>query len=338
MGVEFSGRVAERARLSAAAARTARTMERSLAVPTATSVREVPAAMLLENRRLVIEALPGPVSVTHLIGYAVVRALADVPEMNTAYLEDRGSPAVLRPAGVNLGVLVDAVGPGGQRRIRTPSVKRADSLDFRAFHAEYAGLVESARTGRLGVTDMLGATISITNPGTMGTGHSVPRLMAGQGAIIGVGAVEYPAAFRGCGDAVLIGLAIGKVLTLTSTYDHRVIQGASSAEYLRRVQDLLLGADGFYEKILASLDYPWPPYQWGRDETVPEQERAARVRALIAAYRTLRPGATVDIAAHGLTVWDLDREFSVDGSPGRPSLPAGKTMKLREIIAEFRRA
>ena len=147
MSVGFHGRGAEHVRLSAAAARTARTMERSLTVPTATSVRQVPATVLLENRQLVIEALPGPISVTHLIGYALVRALADVPEMNSAYLEDGGTPAVLRPAEVNLGILVDTVGPDGQRRIRAPSIKHADSLDFRAFHAAYTGLVKCARTG-----------------------------------------------------------------------------------------------------------------------------------------------------------------------------------------------
>src|SRR5215831_14557640 len=232
-------------RLRGASARTATNMMASLTVPTATSVRPVPAKLLIDNRIVINNHLGrgrgGKVSFTHLIGYAIVQALDSAPEMNRAYTEVDGKPAVVRPEHVNLGLAIDIVGRDGTRQLLVPSIKAAEAMDFRQFWMAYEDIVRRARTGKLTVEDYAGTTITLTNPGTIGTEHSVPRLMAGQGCIVGVGAMEYPAAYQGASDETLARLAISKTVTLTSTYDHRIIQGAQSGEFLRVIHGLLLG-------------------------------------------------------------------------------------------------
>ena len=198
-----------------AAARTATNMEASLAVPTATSVRAIPAKLLIDNRIVINNHLKrgrgGKVSFTHLIGYAIVRALAAMPEMNTAFAEVDGKPVLVRPEHVNFGLAIDLQKGDGSRQLVVPNIKAADTLDFRQFWAAYEEIVRKARNNKLTIEDFQGTTISLTNPGTIGTVHSVPRLMPGQGAIIGVGAMEYPAEFAGASEETLARLAISKV-------------------------------------------------------------------------------------------------------------------------------
>ena len=311
-------------------------MESSLAVPTATSVRAVPARLLEDNRTVVNRQLArargGKVSFTHLIGFAIVQAAAEMPVMNGAYATEDGKPAVVHPDHVNLGLAIDLV-KGSQRQLVVPNIKSAETLDFALFWSAYEDLVRRARAGRLTADDFAGTTITLTNPGGIGTVHSVPRLMAGQGAIIGVGAMEYPAEFRGAAPETLARLAVSKVLTLTSTYDHRIIQGAQSGEFLRRVDALLLGADRFYDRIFASLRIPYEPVRWVDDIPVTHEgdlDKGSRVMELIHAYRVrghlmadtdplefkIRSHPDLDIVEHGLTLWDLDREFPVGGFAG----------------------
>ena len=168
-------------------------MEQSLTVPTATSVRAVPAKLLEDNRTVInrhlARARGGKVSFTHLIGFAMVRALRDFPEMNASYTEANGKPAVLSPDHIGLGLAIDLV-KGDQRQLVVASIKRAETLDFAQFYSAYEDIVRRARAGKLTTDDFAGTTISLTNPGTIGTVHSVPRLMQGQGTIIGVGALE----------------------------------------------------------------------------------------------------------------------------------------------------
>ena len=220
-------------------------MTASLAVPTATSVRAVPAKLLADNRIVINNHLRrgrgGKVSFTHLIGYAVVTALAALPEMNDSYTEENGKPAVARPDHVNLGLAIDVHTADGGRQLLVPNIKAAEEMDFRQFWTTYEDVVRRARAGKLAVTDFQGTTATITNPGTIGTEHSVPRLMAGQGCIVGVGAMEYPAAYAGASEETVARLAVSKSVTLTSTYDHRIIQGAQSGEFLQRIHRLLLG-------------------------------------------------------------------------------------------------
>ena len=344
---------AEEIRLRGAAARTAGNMEASLAVPTATSVRTIPAKLLIDNRIVINNHLKrgrgGKVSFTHLIGFAIVRALASMPEMNCAYTEVDGKPVLIRPEHVNFGLAIDLQKPDGQRQLVVPNIKAADTLDFRQFWAAYEEIVRKARNNKLTPEDFQGTTISLTNPGTIGTVHSVPRLMPGQGTIIGVGAMEYPAEFAGASDETLARMGISKVMTLTSTYDHRIIQGAQSGEFLRRIHQLLLGEDGFYDEIFEALRIPYEPVRWVQDISASHEDdvdKVARVHELIHAYRVRghlmadtdpleykqRRHPDLDILQHGLTLWDLEREFATGGFGGKP------TMKLRDILGVLRMA
>src|SRR5256712_11783539 len=228
--------------LTGPAARLAQNMTDSLSVPTAPSYRDVPVDTLDARRRELNARLASSgkkISFTHLIGFAIVQAAKQFPVMTHAFQEVDGKPHRFDPRGVSLGLAVDVEKKDGSRALLVPVIKRADALDFAVFHATYETLVEKARAGRLLPDDFAGATITLTNPGTIGTVASVPRLMKGQGSIIATGAIRQ------------IGPA--KVMTITSTYDHRVIQGAESGMFLRRLDDLLQGADGFYESVFESL-------------------------------------------------------------------------------------
>ncbi|MGQ0624723.1 MAG: multifunctional oxoglutarate decarboxylase/oxoglutarate dehydrogenase thiamine pyrophosphate-binding subunit/dihydrolipoyllysine-residue succinyltransferase subunit [Sporichthyaceae bacterium] len=337
--------------LKGPAARVVVNMEASLTVPTATSVRAVPAKLLIDNRIVINNHLRrargGKVSFTHLIGYALVRALADVPAMNCCYAEVNGKPAIIDPGQVNLGLAIDITKPDGSRALLVPSIKNAGAMDFAAFWNAYEDIVRRARGNKLTVDDFVGTTISITNPGTIGTVHSVPRLMQSQGAIIGVGAMEYPAEFAGASPETLSAMAVSKTMTLTSTYDHRIIQGAQSGEFLRRMNELLLG-DDFFNEVFRALRIPYEPIRWETDIAASHEDQVskqARVHELIDAYRTRghlmadtdpleyqqRSHPDLDIVTHGLTLWDLDREF-VSGT----AFALSGLMKLRDILGVLR--
>ncbi|GAA0282706.1 multifunctional oxoglutarate decarboxylase/oxoglutarate dehydrogenase thiamine pyrophosphate-binding subunit/dihydrolipoyllysine-residue succinyltransferase subunit [Cryptosporangium japonicum] len=334
-----------------AAARIVQNMETSLEVPTATSVRAVPAKLVSDNRIVINSNLArsrgGKVSFTHLIGYALIKAVATHPEMNNSFTEVDGKPALVIPGQVNLGLAIDLQQKDGSRSLVVASIKGCESMNFQQFWQAYEDIVRKARNGKLTADDFAGTTISLTNPGGIGTVHSMPRLTKGQGAIVGVGAMEYPAEFSGLSEEQLAASAISKVITLTSTYDHRIIQGAQSGEFLKRMHQLLLGADGFYDEIFASLRIPYEPVRWVRDVTTVHEgeiDKTSRILELIHSYRVRghlmadtdpleyrqRRHADLDILEHGLTLWDLDRPFPVGGFAGQ------KTMKLREILGVLR--
>ena len=250
-------------------ARVVQSMEASLTVPTATSVRAIPAKLMIDNRIVINNHLKrtrgGKVSFTHIIAYAMIKALRTMPEMNAFYGELDGKPALGKPEHINLGIAIDLAKPDGTRQLLVPSIKGCEALDFGQFWVAYEETVKKARGGTLTVEDYAGTTVSLTNPGTIGTVHSVPRLVQGQGLIIGVGAMDYPAEFQGASEATLARMAISKVITLTSTYDHRVIQGAQSGDFLRRIHELLLGEDNFYDEIFTALRIPYEPIRWASD-------------------------------------------------------------------------
>ena len=228
--------------LTGPAARLAQNMTDSLSVPTATSFRDVPVDTLDARRRELNARLASSgkkISFTHLIGFAIVQAAKQFPVMTHAFQEVDGKPHRFDPRGVSLGLAVDVEKKDGSRALLVPVIKRADALDFAAFHATYETLVEKARAGRLLPDDFAGATITLTNPGTIGTVASVPRLMKGQGSIIATGAIRQIGATR--------------VMTLTSTYDHRVIQGAESGMFLRKLDAVLQGEERFYEVVAETL-------------------------------------------------------------------------------------
>ncbi len=326
-------------------------MDASLTVPTATSVRTVPAKLMIDNRIVINNHLKrargGKVSFTHLIAWAMVKVLKDFPSQNVSYAEPDGKPSVVVPAHVNLGIAIDLPKPDGTRSLLVPAIKRADTMTFAEFLAAYEDVVARARGNKLTAADFQGTTISLTNPGGIGTEHSVPRLMNGQGCIVGAGALEYPAAFQGSSHKTLAELGIGKTITLTSTYDHRVIQGAGSGEFLKRVHELLIGENGFYESIFAALRIPYDPIHWAEDINVDLSDhvsKTARVQELINSFRVRghlmadtdpleyrqRSHPDLEIGNHGLTFWDLDREFVVGGFAGK------RAGLLREVLGVLR--
>jgi 2-oxoglutarate decarboxylase len=339
--------------LRGAPARTVQNMDASLDVPVATSVRTVPVKLLWDNRTVInnhlARARGGKVSFTHLIGFALIKALRSMPEMNVGFEVVDGKPNLITPAHINLGLAIDVPKKDGSRTLLVPSIKAAEKMDFAAFWTAYEEIVRKARDAKLTIEDFQGTTISLTNPGGIGTTHSVPRLMKGQGAIIGVGAMEYPAEWQGASADAIARNGISKVMTLTSTYDHRVIQGAQSGEFLKRVHQLLLGGDDFYDEIFRSLRIPYEPIRWNADISTSHDDeisKQARILELIHAYRVRghmmadtdpleyrqRSHPDLEVESHGLTLWDLDREFATGsfGGEGR------RFMKLRAILGILR--
>ena len=224
------------------AARLVQNMTDSLDVPTATSFRDIAVATLAARRQAANAALASrnlKISFTHLIGWGIVQAVKQFPVMVRAFHDVDGKPHRFDPDGIHFGLAVDVERKDGSRALVVPVIKHAEAMDFAAFHAAYETLVEKARTNRLLPDDFVGATITLTNPGTIGTVASVPRLMKGQGSIIATGAIRD--------------VAGAQVITITSTYDHRVIQGAESGMFLRRLDALLQGADAFYDGVAGSL-------------------------------------------------------------------------------------
>ena len=340
-------------KLRGPAAAVARNMDESLAVPTATSVRDVPVKLLFDNRIVINNHLKrhraGKVSFTHLIGWAMIEAITEIPDMNNGFDRDeKGKPLLLEREDINFGLAIDMPRPDGSRGLVVPSIKAAQRFDFRGFWQAYEEVVRKARAGKLTMDDFSHTTVSLTNPGGIGTVHSIPRLMNGQGVIVGVGAMDYPAQFQGASSATLADLAISKVMTLTSTYDHRIIQGAASGEFLKRMGDKLLGKDGFYDRVFASLRLPYQPVRWVPDNPFKhtDSERLARVMDLIHAYRVrghlmadtdplqykIRTHPDLDVETYGLTLWDLDRTFPTRGLGGKSHLT------LRDILGVLRDA
>ncbi len=324
-------------------------MDASLSIPTATSVRAIPAKLLIDNRIVINSHLTrtrgGKVSFTHIIGYAIIRALKEFPSQNVYYEEVDGKPAAITPANINFGLAIDIPKPDGTRALLVPNIKKAQRLNFAEYLAAYEDLVKRARDNKLTAEDFAGTTASLTNPGGIGTVHSVPRLTKGQGCIIGAGALDYPAEFQGMSEDHLAKMGVSKVITLTSTYDHRVIQGAGSGEFLRIINELLLGERGFYDEIFADLRIPYVPIRWSTDvEDTDARSRETRVQELINAYRSVghlmadidpleykqRTHPDLDVLTHGLSLWDLDRTVKTGGFGGKPK------MELRDVLKILR--
>ena len=341
--------------LRGAAARIVTNMEASLGVPTATSVRTVPARLLEVNRSVVNQHLAresgAKISFTHLIGYAVVQSLGAVPALNSSFVADvdgKGTPGVVHHSEVGLGLAVDVGRSDGTRTLLVPVVRGAQAMDFRTFVLAYEEMVRKVQTGKIAPDDFAGATVTLTNPGTLGTVQSVPRLMPGQGAIIGVGALGYPAEYQAADRRNLAALGVGPVVTLTSTYDHRIIQGAESGLFLTHVAECLTGGHGFYESVFEAMDIPYEPVRWQADVNAIDAERQRllkqmHVQSLVNMYRVrghliadLDPLSAerrplhpeLDPTTYGLTLWDLDREFVVDGLAGRDVMTLGSALDI----------
>lgn len=312
-------------------------MDESLELPTATSFRVIPVKMLMEDRSIINSYLENRLqpkaSLTHFIAWAVVKALREYPQINHHFGKKNRKPARVIPKSVNLGIAIDRPNKDGSRNLVVPNIKGVDKMNFREFLDAFHDLIDRARNNTLEVEDFQGTTISITNPGTIGTVSSMPRLMKNQGAIIATGAMNYPAEFQSMSKELLSHLGISKVMNVSCTYDHRIIQGAESGSFLARIQDLLAGPTDFFESIFDELNIPYEPIPFGTDQFVGSldgggdhiitNKKSVAVSRLIDRYRRhghvmaelnpLRFGTgynpELDFHYHGLTMWDLDRKF-----------------------------
>ncbi|MGM0589973.1 MAG: multifunctional oxoglutarate decarboxylase/oxoglutarate dehydrogenase thiamine pyrophosphate-binding subunit/dihydrolipoyllysine-residue succinyltransferase subunit [Bacteroidota bacterium] len=334
-------------------------MDESLDVPTATSLRVMPVKMLIEDRTIInrhlLERGEPKSSFTHYIAWAVIKALEDFPNLNNHFHRDDSTNYKAIPDQVNLGIAIDVQNKDGSRNLLVPNIKGVNKMDFREFLYAFAELIDKARSGNLAIEDFQNTTLSITNPGMIGTVSSVPRLMKGQGCIIATGAIEYPAEYQAMSQDVLNHLGISKVMTMTNTYDHRIVQGAESGAFLKRVHELLNGEGDFYDGIFRDLDIPYEPLPFGTDNyagqlngqggsSLEQNKKSIAVMQLINMYRTRghvladlnpldkEPGHSpeLDFEYYGLTMWDLDREFYCGGLGGR------EKASLREIIRLLR--
>ncbi|MCR9132393.1 MAG: multifunctional oxoglutarate decarboxylase/oxoglutarate dehydrogenase thiamine pyrophosphate-binding subunit/dihydrolipoyllysine-residue succinyltransferase subunit [bacterium] len=333
-------------------------MDESLEVPTATSLRVLPVKMMIEDRTIINRHLVNrnepKASFTHFICWAVIQALKEFPTINHSYYFDGKDHFRAVPEQVNLGVAVDLPNKDGSRNLVVPNIKGVDNMNFKEFLYAFADLVDKARNGKLGLDDFQGTTISITNPGTLGTVSSVPRLMQKQGAIIATGAIDYPAEYQAMSQQALNHLGISKVMTMTCTYDHRIIQGAESGAFLQKVNQLLTGQSDFWTGIFTDLEIPYEPIPYGEDKfegmfggaskSDMEDRRTVGVWRLINMYRMRghvlanldplekKPGHNpeLDLEYYGLSLWDLDREFFCG-----KLFPSGRAT-LREIIRKLR--
>ncbi|MBV8572195.1 MAG: multifunctional oxoglutarate decarboxylase/oxoglutarate dehydrogenase thiamine pyrophosphate-binding subunit/dihydrolipoyllysine-residue succinyltransferase subunit, partial [Acidobacteriaceae bacterium] len=352
--------------LRGAAARIAENMIASLSIPVATSQRQIPVRVIEENRNILNRQRAmqgrGKLSFTHLIAWAIVKALKSNTSLNHAYAENGGEAFRVVRNHVNIGLAVDVAGKDGTRSLKVPNIKNADGMSFAQFVNAYDDIVARARTNKLQVPDFEGTTISLTNPGTVGTLGSVPRLMPGQGAIIATGAIDYPAEFAAASEETRAMLGLSKVLTITCTYDHRIIQGAESGAFLATLHQLLQGENGFYETIFRDLKVPYMPVRWQNDQQITPNRFAAlnadvakeaAVIQLINSYRIRghllantnplghEPGyhAELDPSSYGLSIWDLDRPF-LAGAVKAPSGAIASYMQpyetLREILDRLR--
>lgn len=339
--------------IKGAGARIIENMNTSLTIPTATTFRAIPVKLLEENRIVINNFLKqtggGKISYTHIIGWAIVKAIEKVQNMNNSFTIMEGQPYLVKKHDVNLGLAVDIEKKDGSRSLIVPNIKKANEMNFKEYFDAYNDIINKSRAGKIEVSDFMGTTISLTNPGTIGTNASNPRLMLGQGTIIATGAIEYPAEFHAATKDVLTTLGISKVMNMTSTYDHRIIQGAESGLFLKHIHELLLGQDEFYDEIFRDLKVNVLPVYWKEDDNsedfvginnIKEIEKQAKVIQLINMFRVrghlqahLDPLSDdpkyhkeLDSSYYGLTIWDFDREFITDGLAGL------RTATLRDIL------
>ena len=319
------------------AAKLVANMEQSLTVPTATTFRVVPVGVLEERRRRLNGALQAAgrrdkISFTHLIAWALVQATKQHPVMGHTLIKQDGTPYRVQPEGIGLGLAVDVQRKDGSRGLVVPVIQRAETMDFAAFHAAYEAAVDKARNNRLMPDDFAGATMTLTNPGGLGTVASVPRLMAGQGSIIAVGAIGYPVEFSAVPEERLREFGISKVMTVTSTYDHRVIQGAESGSFLATVEALLQGDQGFYDLVEESLQLTAESYRVVKAAPVAKREEATGPVAPEMLYHVAAAMALVKaFRMHGHLAAQLDPL----GTPpiGDPALDPGPLGLTPEVMA-----
>ncbi|HTB70651.1 MAG TPA: multifunctional oxoglutarate decarboxylase/oxoglutarate dehydrogenase thiamine pyrophosphate-binding subunit/dihydrolipoyllysine-residue succinyltransferase subunit [Solirubrobacteraceae bacterium] len=324
--------------LRGGAAMLARYMDESRSIPTATSFRTLTVTML-DARRKELKSAGRKVSFTHLIGYAIARAAQEMGVMADHFAETDGKPARVHDGQVNLGLAVDVEKKDGTRTLMVPVIRDAGRMPFERFLASYDALVEKARTNTLTTDDLVGANVTLTNPGGIGTIASVPRLMTGQGTIVATGSIAYPPGLASIG--AMIGAE--KVMSITSTYDHRIIQGAESGRFLALIEECLQGGRGFYEDVFAALGV-----ELGPPPSPPAPAAAASAAAASAAepapsgapvgeelLRAVQAASTLvsRYRSHGHLAARLDPlDSEPEGDPGLDPEPLGLTPEIQARI------
>jgi 2-oxoglutarate decarboxylase len=340
--------------LRGAGAKIVDNMTGSLTIPTATTFRTIPVKVLEENRIIINQHFKklnlGKISFTHIIGWAIVKAIESTPVMNNSFTVVDGNPTLVVKKDVNLGLAIDIQKKDGSRSLLVPNIKKANEMNFQQFYDAYNDIVNRSKTGKIEVSDFMGTSISLTNPGGLGTIASNPRLMIGQGAIIATGAIDYSAEYQAASKEIITSLGISKIMNITSTYDHRIIQGAESGTFLKKVHELLTGEESFYENIFSDLKIPLRPVVWKADNNaedfaggihnIAEIEKHGKAIQLINMFRVrghllanidplfpkVQYHPELDSSNYGFTVWDYDREFITDGLAGK------RSATLREIL------
>jgi 2-oxoglutarate dehydrogenase E1 component len=320
--------------LKGAAAMLARYMDESRSIPTATSFRSI-TVTAMDARRKELKAADRKVSFTHLIAYAIAKAATEeMPVMSHHFEERDGKPHRVDDGQVNLGIAVDVEKKDGTRTLMVPVIRNAGAIPFTDFLDAFGDLIARARDNKLTADDLTGANISLTNPGGIGTIASVPRLMTGQGTIVATGAIAYPTGLGSIGDMI----GAEKVMTMTSTYDHRIIQGAESGRFLKVVEEYLQGEHGFYEEVFDALGVeigpaPAPPAPAAaaaaaRDaapSAAPDEELLQAVQAAVSLLKAHR--------THGHLAARLDPLGSEPkGDPALDPEPLGLTPELMAKI------
>lgn len=339
--------------IAGSAARILENMEASLTVPVATSQRSIPVKLLEENRLVLNNYLlkegKQKVSFTHIIGYAIVRAMKEYPSLNNGYTELEGKPYLIERKHINLGIAIDVERRDGSRSLLVPNIKKCETMNFKEFVEAYNTLVDKSRSGQIDPAEFMGTTVSLTNPGMLGTVTSIPRLMVGQGTIVATGSIQYPAEYQAMAPEVISTLGVSKIITISNTYDHRIIQGAESGLFLKELHEILLGKENFFANIFNDMGVPFRALEWqtdllpkgfGGDSNIDEIAKHGRVRQMINMYRVrghllanINPLGVekmyheeLDPSFYKLTLWDLDREFVTHGFGGM------KMAKLRKIL------
>jgi 2-oxoglutarate decarboxylase len=332
-------------------------LEDSLSIPSASSSRTIPVKALDENKRIINRYQKilkrKNVTFTHILAWAIVKSLIKFPNMNDSYAEIEGKPYRIVRNSLNVGLAIDITKNDGTRLLLVPNVKNVENMDFKEFFHEFQNLIEKTRNFALKQEDLEGTSVTLTNPGMIGTTFSLPKLLKGQGAIISTGLIDYPAEFKAVNESIKADFALSKVVTITNTYDHRIIQGAESAEFLAYLNKLLIGEERFYDQIFYSLNVPFEPVRWSDDNSKYNSyysgneekiEKGAHVMQMINAYRVrghllantnplgfdIYYYPELDPAYYGFTIWDLDRVFHADDKWHNNNL------QLRDIIELLR--
>ncbi|HEX3238864.1 MAG TPA: dihydrolipoamide acetyltransferase family protein [Solirubrobacterales bacterium] len=210
----------------------ARRMAESQLVPQYNLQRQIDVTWLLAEKARLSAAGPAKVGVVDLLLQALAETLVRQPLLAASFVPaaDGNAAGLRHPAGVDVGVAVAT-----DRGLLVPALRQVQKLGLAALALERARLVELTRAGRLPIGDMGGAATTLSSLGTFGVDSFTAMINPGESSILAVGRTVERAIPRDRGIAVV------PTLSLTMTFDHRVVDGATGAAALVELADLLEG-------------------------------------------------------------------------------------------------